>query len=115
MPVSLSQRQNFMLDSSAMASTSHSYERRGKVRPVAVGPVRRCVRVPVCGAVLSSLCPAVGNAAQVFNDPVHGHIYLSGMACDIIGAPQPHTRLLRGFGVACVGTHSSPPREARPL
>jgi hypothetical protein len=25
-------------------------------------------------------------ASQVFNDPVHGHIFLSGLACDIMGA-----------------------------
>jgi hypothetical protein len=27
-----------------------------------------------------------GLPLQVFNDPVHGHIFLSGLACDIIGA-----------------------------
>lgn len=29
-----------------------------------------------------------GRAGKVFNDPVHGHIYLSGLACDVIDTPQ---------------------------
>ena len=43
------------------------------------------------------MAPSHERRGKVFNDPVHGHIYLSGTACDIIGAlaplpPPPRTR-----------------------
>ena len=87
MPVSLSQRQNFMLDSSAMLTTSHSYERRGKVRVQPSAHSRsRLLSPPARLNSLFDSAHARARVVQVFNDPVHGHIYLSGMACDIIGA-----------------------------
>ena len=39
--------------------------------------------------LVNTLSASNERRGKVFNDPVHGHIYLSGTACDIIGALPP--------------------------
>ena len=56
------------------------------------------------------MAPSHERRGKVFNDPVHGHIYLSGTACDIIGALAPLPPRLALAPLVCA--LSFPPSEA---
>jgi hypothetical protein len=59
-------------------------------------------------AMAAPMAPSHERRGKVFNDPVHGHIYLSGTACDIIGALAHLPPPLAGTSPVC-------PAQATPL